>query len=154
MGLRIGDALLNLQGLGRWALFVHGPLSRPDRPLATPFFASVCLGVPKREACSPSPTSDLFENLRLRRSQGSLAPSSRSEASVLRESLRSPLRNKRLNLTVPDESVSDFAVHDLFLPKKGVDGLCRLATKAVLSAKPLERSPQVMRVSVIRHDDR
>ena len=64
--------------------------------------------------------------------------------------MRSPLRNKRLNLTVPDESVSNFAVHDLSLPKKGVDGLCCLATEAVPSSKPLERSPQVMRVSVMR----
>ena len=68
MGLRIGEAVRELQGLGRWTLFAVGFLLRPDQPSAPPLFASFCLGVRKREACSPSPASDLFEELRLRRS--------------------------------------------------------------------------------------
>ena len=68
VGLRIGDALLNLQGLGRWTLFVDGGVVRPDQTFGAPLFASFCLGVLKREACSPSPTSDPFQEFRLRRS--------------------------------------------------------------------------------------
>ena len=55
----------------------------------------------------------------------------------MRESLRSPLRNKRLNLTVPDEPVSNFAVHDLSLTKKSVDGLRDLATNGDILVETL-----------------